>query len=62
MTLMPHNNKTRGREVRETYLGGIESTVQDEKLTVGLVLPVSGVQMHIQLQYSGEWLELKKHG
>ena len=24
------NNKTRGREVRETYLGGIDSTVQDE--------------------------------
>ena len=32
--LMLQNNKTRGREVRETYLGGIDSTVQDEKLTV----------------------------
>ena len=32
--LMQQNNKTRGREVRETYLGGIDSTVQDEKLTV----------------------------
>ena len=34
MALMPHNNKTRGREVREIYLGGIDSTVQDKKLTV----------------------------
>ena len=31
---MLQNSKTRGREVRETYLGGIDSTVQDEKLTV----------------------------
>ena len=31
---MPQNNKTRERDVRETYLGGIDSTVQDEKLTV----------------------------
>ena len=34
MTLMLQTNKTRGREVRETYLGGIDSAVQDEKLTV----------------------------
>ena len=34
MTLMLQNNKTRGREVRETYLGGIDSAVQDEKPTV----------------------------
>ena len=34
MTLMLQNDKTRGREVRETYLGGIDNAVQDEKLTV----------------------------
>ena len=34
MTLMLQNNKTRRREVRETFLGGIDSAVQDEKLTV----------------------------
>ena len=34
MTLMLQTNKTRGREVRETYLRGIDSAVQDEKLTV----------------------------
>ena len=34
MTLMLQNNKIRGRKVRETYLGGIDGAVQDEKLTV----------------------------
>ena len=34
MTLMLQNNKTRRREVGETYLGGIDSAVQDEKLTL----------------------------
>ena len=28
--LMLQNNKTQGQEVRETYLGGIDSTIQDE--------------------------------
>ena len=30
MTLMLQNNKTRGRDVRETYWGGIDSTVEDK--------------------------------
>ena len=34
MTLILQNNKTRGREVRETYFGVIDSAVQDGKLTV----------------------------
>ena len=28
--LMLQNNKTQGREVGETHLGGIDSTIQDE--------------------------------
>ena len=28
--LMLQNNKTRGRDVRETYYGGIDRTIQDE--------------------------------
>ena len=30
--LMLQNNNTRGREVKEIYLGGIDSAVQDEEL------------------------------
>ena len=46
-------NGTRGREVRETYLGGI-STARSGKMNDG------SSDMHVvRVEYSGDWLELK---